>query len=137
MGSPMTMLVNVRTPSIDNTMSIQQSEDYRARGGRTWVSFYETSNLAFLAMVMKTSCTISCEIVFSSQCTQQRKWIHIGSKSWLQIQCDTLRIKRWKRLNLVHNAMEKTSKGKWKKKMTKHVNNQAPTPSLTRDFKCL
>lgn len=37
----------------------------------------------------------------------------------------------------MHNAMEKTSKGKWKKWMTKQVINQALAPSFTHDFKCL
>jgi hypothetical protein len=39
--------------------------------------------------------------------SEQRNWISIGSKSWLQMQCDTPRIKRMDRPNLVCNAMEK------------------------------
>jgi hypothetical protein len=48
--------------------------------------------------------------------SKQRKWISIGSKSWLQMQCDTPRTKRIVRPNLVCNAMEKTYEARWKKK---------------------
>ncbi len=39
------------------------------------------------------------------------------------MQCDTSRIKGWERPNLVRNAMEKTFKGTWKKRMTRLINN--------------
>jgi TusA-related sulfurtransferase len=47
---------------------------------------------------------------------KQRKWISIGSKSWLQMLCDTPRTKRTDIPNLVCNAMEKTDETKRKKK---------------------
>jgi hypothetical protein len=48
--------------------------------------------------------------------SKQRKWISIGSKSGLQMQCDTPRAKGMDKPNLVCNAMEKTFKARRKKK---------------------
>jgi hypothetical protein len=45
-----------------------------------------------------------------------------------------LRAKRWKRLNLVCNAKEKTSYTKWKDGMVGSAKNHAPTPRPTQDF---
>jgi hypothetical protein len=51
------------------------------------------------------------------------------------MQCDTPRIKRWEKPNLVRNVVEKTFEDNWKKGMIKWANNQVLTPSLTHDFK--
>jgi hypothetical protein len=123
----MTTSGNVQTPSTYNTMSTQRRKDYKARGRRTWVCFHEIWNLTSFAMATKTSQTTSCEVVLSSRCSQWNKLIPIGSKGWLQMQCDTSRTKRWERPNLVRNAMEKTSKNKRKKRMIGWANNQALT----------
>jgi hypothetical protein len=46
------------------------------------------------------------------------------------------RTKGWERPNLVCNAMEKTSNGRWKKGMTQRINNQVPALGLAHNFKC-
>jgi hypothetical protein len=46
------------------------------------------------------------------------------------MQCDTTKTKRWERSNLMWIVMEKTSKGKQKKRMTGWVNNQTLDPAL-------
>jgi hypothetical protein len=86
-------------------------------------------------MATKSSYTTSCEVVLSPPCAQQTRWIPIRSKGWLQMQCGTPRIERWERPNLVCNALEKTSKGRQKKGMTRHANNQTPTLGPTHDLK--
>jgi len=68
-------------------------------------------------MIVKASRKTSCKAIFSSLCVQRKKWMHIGSKGELQMQCDTPRTKKWERLNLVHNMMEKTFESKQKKEM--------------------
>jgi hypothetical protein len=59
----------------------------------------------------------------------------IRSNGGLQMQCDTPRIKRWERPNLVHNVVEKTSKSRRKKGMIGHANNQVHVANPTNDFK--
>jgi hypothetical protein len=52
------------------------------------------------------------------------------------MQHDTPGIKGWERPNLMHNVMKKTSKMlDGKKRMTKWINNQAPTSNLTHNLK--
>jgi len=85
MGLVMVTFTNVRTPLINNTMSIQWREDCKARGEMTWIFFYETWNPAIFTMVTKTICTTSCEAIFSPPCTQWKRCIPIGSKGWLQM----------------------------------------------------
>jgi len=74
--------------------------------------FRKTWNLTSFIMIAKTSHTTSCEAILSSPYIQWRRWIPIGSKCWLQMQCDTLRIKGWEKFNLMCNAVEKTFEGK-------------------------
>jgi hypothetical protein len=49
--------------------------------------------------------------------------------------CDTLRIKRWERPNLMCNVVEKTFEGKQKKRMIGWANNQVFAPSPAHDLK--
>jgi hypothetical protein len=58
-------------------------------------------------MDVKTSRITLCEVILSPPCSQQKRWIPIGSKGWLQMQRDTSRSKGWERPNLVCNAMKK------------------------------
>jgi hypothetical protein len=51
------------------------------------------------------------------------------------MQCDTPRIKRWERFNLIHNALEKTFEGRWGKGMIRQANNQAFTLGPTHNLK--
>jgi hypothetical protein len=53
------------------------------------------------------------------------------------MQFDKPRANGWGRPNLVHTVEEKTSKAKWKKKMIRQGDNQAPTSSHVQDFKCV
>jgi hypothetical protein len=72
---------------------------------------------------------------FHPPCSQWKNWIPIGSKGWLQMQCDTSRTKGWERPNLVRNAVEKTSKSKQKKGMTGWANNQTLAFDPTHNLK--
>jgi hypothetical protein len=101
----------------------------------TWVYFHEISNVTSFAMATKASHTTSHEIVLSPPCSQWKRCIPLGSKGWLQMQCDTIWTKIQKRLNLVRNAVEKTFESKWKKGMIGWANNQVPTLGPTHNIK--
>jgi len=88
-------------------------------------------------MVTRVYRTTLCETVLFSPCMQRKIWIPIGSTGWLQMQCDTPRIKRWEIPNLMHNVVEKTPKHIWKKSVIRQVIYQALAPSLTHDLKCV
>jgi hypothetical protein len=51
------------------------------------------------------------------------------------MQCDTSRIKRWEKPDLIHNAMEKNLKVGEKKKKTRRANNQPLAFYLAHDLK--
>jgi hypothetical protein len=53
-------------------MLIWWHEDYKARGGRTWVYSCEIWNPAIFAMAIKTFRTTSCRAILSPPCVQWR-----------------------------------------------------------------
>ncbi len=91
--------------------------------------FYIESFLKFLF------CTTSCKVVVSSPCAQWNRWIFVGSKGWIQMQCDNPRTKGWEKPNLMHNAMKKPFENRWKKRMIGQANNQMLTSSPAHDLR--
>jgi hypothetical protein len=85
-----------------------------------------SKDLAFFIMDVKASHITLSEVILSPPCAQKKKWIPIGSKGWLQMQCDTPRNKGWERPNLVCNAMQKCFKIGKKKGQLNRLTNKRP-----------
>jgi hypothetical protein len=137
MGLTMATSANMQTLSIDSTMSTREYENYNVKGKRTWVYSQKTWNLPSFAIVAKALRTTSCKAIHFSPWVQQKIWIHVRSKGWLQMQCNTPRTKGWERPNLMCNKVEKTFKAKREKKMIRRNDNKtpAPTPNFTHNLK--
>jgi hypothetical protein len=117
------------------TMLIRQHVDWIIGDRRTWVYSHKIWNLTSLVIDAKTSRLTSWEVVLSPSHAQRKRWIPIGSKGWSQMQCDKLRFKGWGKPHWMRNILKKTSKVN-RKRITRWIDNQAPTPGPKQDCRC-
>jgi hypothetical protein len=97
--------------STDKIMLTRLQEDEEKGGEKTWVYSYKNMKPYISRNGSKNilNCIMGCSL--SPPWARQNKWIPMGSNNRPQMQCVNPRSRRWKRLNLFHNAKEKTSKG--------------------------